>query len=109
MLSCLLGKNQGETTNGDRGVTLELSAHSPSDSSHFFKELGYRSNDTPENIKDRRERRYHDPPHGIRNGRRAKLPTLEARMRVCGPASGLKFDMRAVSARNLNKHCPESS
>ncbi len=100
-------ENRGEFGVGGRGVTLELSAHSPSDSKHFCKELARRSDDTPWERNEIPEKSYHDLAHGWRNGVQRHRPRYDAKMRVFGDLKGLKFDLRAPSARKMNRTLPK--
>ena len=93
---------KGEFGVVERGLTLELSAHSPSDSKHFCKELDSRINDTAwGGSKGGSEKRHHDRAHGWKRGRQIRRPGYDAKMRVFGHPNGLKFDLRAPSARKM--------
>lgn len=83
------------------GITLELSAHSPSDAIHCCKPLQRRINDTAWKRTQRGQpQRYYDPAHGWMK-RRTVLPDLDTALRIFGHPEGLKFDRRASSARKL--------
>jgi hypothetical protein len=92
---------------GGSGVTLELSAHSPSDSKHFCKELARRSDDTPWERNEFPEKDYHDRRHCWRHGVQIRQPSFDAMLRVFGGLNGLKFDLRAPSARKMNRTLPK--
>lgn len=95
-------EKKGEFGVGERGPILELSAHSPSDSKHFCKELDSRINDTAwSRRKGGPKKRHHDCAHGWKKGRQTRRPSDDAKMRVFGHPSGLKFDLRASSARKM--------
>ncbi|KAK3940644.1 hypothetical protein QBC46DRAFT_434250 [Diplogelasinospora grovesii] len=90
---------------GGGGVTLELSAHSPSDAGHFCKELQYRLHDTAwggistPRPGDFSEERYNDPAHGWHNFLQFADPGDDAKLRVFGHPNGLGFDLRAQATR----------
>ncbi|ROW13871.1 hypothetical protein VPNG_03514 [Cytospora leucostoma] len=97
------------------GLTLELSAHSPSDTVHFGKDLKMRISDTPwvkwSSGPDRPPTFTHnDPFHGWLNGRfcRRPLPT-GAKARLFGHPRGLGLDPDAPSARRTGHKLPEVS
>ena len=101
-------EKKGEFGVGERGPTLELSAHSPSDSKHFCKELDSRINDTVwSGSKGGPKKRHHDRAHGWRKGRQIRRPEDDAKMRVFGHPNGLKFDLRAPSARKMRRTLPK--
>ncbi|KAI1171892.1 hypothetical protein F4777DRAFT_593335 [Nemania sp. FL0916] len=87
------------------GITLELSAHSPSDALHHYKPLQRRIHDTAWAWKQNRPgegQRYHDPKHGWESTRRT-IPQRGALERLFVPWDGLKFDRRASFARKLKR------
>ncbi|RFU32270.1 hypothetical protein B7463_g4081, partial [Scytalidium lignicola] len=86
----------------EKGLTLELSAHSPSDSKHLFKELDSRINDTAwSRNEDGYKEQPHDPTHGWGDGLRVQWISEGDKMRVFGHPDGLKFNLRAQSARKM--------
>ncbi|KAK7740668.1 hypothetical protein SLS53_005136 [Cytospora paraplurivora] len=97
------------------GLTLELSAHSPSDTVHFGKDLKMRISDTPWEKWDEEPDRpptftHNDPFHGWLHGRfcRRPLPT-GAKARLFGHPRGLGFDRDATSVRRMGRKLPEVS
>ncbi|ORY68316.1 uncharacterized protein BCR38DRAFT_455344 [Pseudomassariella vexata] len=84
-------------------LTLELSAHSPSDSEHHFKELEARIDDTAysSGIRGRKLQPRDDPQHHwVSAGRILNIPE-STKERVTGSIQGLRFDRRASCARVL--------
>ncbi|KAL9616419.1 MAG: hypothetical protein Q9160_008718 [Pyrenula sp. 1 TL-2023] len=70
----------------DRGLTLELSAHSPSDSRHFFREHCFEEAGVDSDVDAERDSRcLHDPSHGWRNGQRISAPDELSLPRLFGP------------------------
>lgn len=72
-----LGTWNDSSDRSDRGLTLELSAYSPSDAEHFFKEYDFTHNpysDPPGNFQatlaDRTHPKFHDLNHLWESGRR---------------------------------------
>ncbi|ROW16572.1 hypothetical protein VPNG_01468 [Cytospora leucostoma] len=91
---------KGEVNVTKAGVTLELSAHSPSDAMHSCKELKSRIKDTAWGESKRGPlRKYTDKTHGWIKGRQVRRPSDDAKIRVFGPPSGLGFDLRARLTR----------
>lgn len=95
------------------GITLELSAHSPSDTIHFGKDLKMRISDTAWEKADEDPDRstsltHNDPPHGWLHGRKCRrtLPA-GAKHRLFGHARGLGFDRDAASVKRLGLRLPE--
>lgn len=90
------------------GITLELSAHSPSDAHHFNKDLRFRLHDT---AWDRWENRpvppHNDPFHGWIDGKQVKKVPLNAKYHVFG--FGLRFDYKLPSVRRLRMRLPKVS
>ncbi|CAJ2509399.1 Uu.00g144250.m01.CDS01 [Anthostomella pinea] len=90
-------------------VNLDLSAHSPSDGQHRFKEISRRAEDIPWASPDRPIRSLSDPffqdsAHQWQGGMRPLYSSYEAKSRVMGPIQGLCFDYRAIRAtQNLPK------
>lgn len=81
-----------ETLDGDRGIDLELSAHSPSDAEHYCQEWRQTMEDT--RWCGRKKRRPYPPDdtkHGWQDGRRRPL-TRDACFRVLGHPHGLSID-----------------
>ncbi|EFQ93346.1 hypothetical protein PTT_09316 [Pyrenophora teres f. teres 0-1] len=68
-------------------LTLELSASSPSDSQHWFKNycFGPGHEDTRDWTQQEKAIRWHDPKHGWVNGRQVKMPDLPAISRLFSP------------------------
>ncbi|TPX08927.1 uncharacterized protein E0L32_009631 [Thyridium curvatum] len=90
-----------------KGLRLELGVYSPSDATHFCKELQCRVNDTSwSNIIGIQNRGFHDKAHGWREERQLR-PTGDALRRVFGPSCGLAFDLRISTARQLEKVLPK--
>ncbi|KAL6876804.1 hypothetical protein J3F83DRAFT_421770 [Trichoderma novae-zelandiae] len=89
------------------GMTLELSAHSPSLVDHYAQELGCMINDTawhtlggiqsPQSLNDRYHRWW--------SGQRRRI-TDAAALRMAGHPQGLRFDMRAPVVKRMNKTLP---
>lgn len=98
-----------------RGITLELSAHSPSDMIHFGKDLKMRSSDTAWEKGDEDPGRpptvtHNDPFHGWLQGRNCRRPVpAGAKDRLFGDAHGLCFDQNAASAIRMGHELPEVS
>ncbi|KAK2765372.1 hypothetical protein FQN54_008218 [Arachnomyces sp. PD_36] len=65
----------------DKGVTLEISAHSISDSQHAFKDFYFESDVYSELVE---EHNFHDPSHGWINGRRTSTPGIKSIFRILG-------------------------
>lgn len=90
------------------GITLELSAHSPSDAHHFNKDLRFRMHDTARNRWDDRPVEPHnDPFHDWRNGKKVKEIPTEAKYRVFG--FGLRFNYKLTCVRRLRMRLPKVS
>ncbi|UKZ76953.1 hypothetical protein TrVFT333_004669 [Trichoderma virens FT-333] len=89
---------------GSDGITLQLSAHSPSDALHYCQELKKRISYTGfwglAPMKRNQILRNEDS-HGWRRGRQIYPPRDEAKLRVFGHPRGLRFDFRASRARSL--------
>jgi hypothetical protein len=68
-------------------LTLELSASSPSDSQHWFKNycFGPGHEDTRDWIQQEKAIRWHDPKHGWVDGQQVKSPDPPAIMRLFSP------------------------
>lgn len=95
-----------ETCQG--GITLELSAHSPSDVQHFNKDLRFRMHDTAWNRWDSRPVIPHnDPFHGWSDGKNVKKIPTEARYRLFG--FGLRFNYNLRCVRRLRMRLPKVS
>lgn len=89
-------------------ITLELSAHSPSDAHHFNKDLRFRLHDTAwDRWDDRPVSPHNDPFHGWRDGKKVKTIPLDAKLRVFG--CGLHFDYTLPSIRRLRMRLPRVS
>lgn len=78
---------------GHRGITLELSVHSPSDPEHYWLEFRNTMNDTVWCVsrKDIPLVRLNDEAHGWRDGRRRSLD-VGANLRIFGNPKGLGID-----------------
>ncbi|KAL7821736.1 hypothetical protein V8C26DRAFT_390814, partial [Trichoderma gracile] len=89
------------------GITLELSAHSPSLVDHYAKELGCMINDTAWHTLGgiQRPRPPSDIRHRWRRGQRKGLPNAAA-LRMVGHPEGLRFDLRAPVPKRMNKTLP---
>ncbi|KAK2604574.1 hypothetical protein N8I77_007491 [Diaporthe amygdali] len=96
-----------------KGITLELSAHSLTDTAHFGKDLKMRSNDTAWG--DKNERRvwipwltHDDVLHDWQEGRKCRsvVPT-GAKRRLFGPPRGLCLDRDASFVRLRGAELPE--
>lgn len=99
---CVWGKN-GKVQAAKGGLTLELSAHSPSDAEHCFKELQCRIDDTAWSVGNTGPRQqYEDAAHGWK-GKLIRRPGNLAKLRVFGPPGGLGFSLLAPSARRMGK------
>ncbi|KAK1245976.1 hypothetical protein MKX07_005045 [Trichoderma sp. CBMAI-0711] len=89
------------------GITLELSAHSPSLVDHYAQELGCMINDTawhtlggiqsPRSLNDRFHRWWF--------GQRRRI-TDAAALRMVGHPQGLRFDLRAPAVKRMDKTLP---
>jgi hypothetical protein len=68
-------------------LTLELSASSPSDSQHWFKNYCFGSGheDTRDWTQQEKAIKWHDPKHGWVDGQQVKTPDLPAFMRLFSP------------------------
>ncbi|KND91372.1 hypothetical protein TOPH_03958 [Tolypocladium ophioglossoides CBS 100239] len=67
------------------GLTLELNAHSPSDSEHWFKDFHFASDDEGNEAETSIQEigsRWHDPQHGWINGQQVKTPPRSAIFRL---------------------------
>ncbi|KAK7725569.1 hypothetical protein SLS63_008023 [Diaporthe eres] len=84
-----------------RGITLELSAHSPSDAQHFNKNLRFHQHDTAWNKDDGPVSPHNDPFHGWKDGIQIKRIPVNAKYRLFG--SGLQFEGHSVSRMRLPK------
>lgn len=92
---------------GRRGITLELSAHSPSDAIHFNKDLNFRIHDKAWDRWDARPVPHHDDPsHHWQDGRQIEQIPLDAKTRVFGRPSGLCFDLDAPIVQRLQGQLP---
>lgn len=90
------------------GITLELSAHSPSDAHHFNKDLRFRLHDTAwYRWDDRSITSHNDPFHGWQNGRKIKDIHKYAKYRLLG--FGLRFDYKLRCVRRLRMRLPKVS
>ncbi|KAL1852834.1 hypothetical protein Daus18300_011997 [Diaporthe australafricana] len=90
------------------GLTLELSAHSPSDAHHFNKDLRFRLHDTAwDRWDDRPVLAHNDPFHGWQYGKQVKTIPRDAKYRLFG--SGLRFDYNLPSVRRLHMRLPKVS
>ncbi|KAI9735353.1 MAG: hypothetical protein M1818_006548 [Claussenomyces sp. TS43310] len=91
------------------GITLELSAHSPSDRHHFFRELRDRHKDTAWS-KEVKDIDVEHNGHGWTQGFRIEDPDSDAISRVFGSGSlGLRLDFRAAPVRNLSPQSRNST
>lgn len=90
------------------GIILELSAHSPSDSHHFNKDLRFRLDDTAwYRWEERPVPPHNDPFHGWIGGKQVKKVPLNAKYHVFG--FGLRFDYTLPSVRRLRMRLPKVS
>lgn len=64
-----------------KGLTLELSAHSPSDSEHWFKHHYVSANGDAAPVQEA-DRSWHDPQHGWVDGQQVTSPPGEAVLRL---------------------------
>ncbi|KAL7806363.1 hypothetical protein V8C44DRAFT_360568 [Trichoderma aethiopicum] len=87
------------------GITLELSAHSPSLVDHYAQELDYMINDTAWNTLIRWPRKHSGFRHLLLYGQQRDL-TNAAALRMVGHPQGLRFDLRAPVAKRMNKTLP---
>jgi hypothetical protein len=95
-----------EVRNG--GITFELSAHSPSDTHHFNKDLRFRVYDTAWERWDKRPVSPHnDPFHGWKDGKHIRKIPEDAKFRLFG--FGLRFDYKQSSVRRLRMRLPKVS
>ncbi|CAJ2505821.1 Uu.00g132150.m01.CDS01 [Anthostomella pinea] len=78
---------------------LELSAHSPGDGAHYFKELSDRADDAAHLNMRGRVKHPNDRRHHWRRHRWNRQPEMAARHRVFGSKLGLRFDMRAACVK----------
>ncbi|KAI3392864.1 hypothetical protein diail_5039 [Diaporthe ilicicola] len=92
----------------NHGITLELSAHSPSDAHHFNKDLRFRLHDSAWDRWDARPVLPHnDPFHGWQDGKQVKEIPSDAKYRVFG--FGLHFDYKLPSVRRRRMRLPKVS
>lgn len=90
------------------GLTLELSAHSPSDAHHFNKDLRFRLHDTAwDRWDDRPVEPHNDPDHGWKDGKQIQEPPKEAMHRLFG--FGLCFDDNLPSVRRPRIYDPPAT
>lgn len=90
------------------GITLELSAHSPSDAHHFNKDLRFRLHDTAwDRWDDRPVSPHNDPFHGCMDGKQVKVIPRDAKYRLFG--IGLHFDYNLPSVRRRGMRLPKVS
>ncbi len=82
----------------EKGLSLELSAHSPSDSKHFFKKLDRRIHDVEWYRHTTAHERFVDKYHFWHAGQLTRPLTESVKARVLGNPRGLRFDLRAASA-----------
>lgn len=80
---------------GHPGITLELSAHSPSDAEHYCQELKNTINDTMWALSERHDPIPDDEAHGWRGNRRRPLD-FRAYVRVSGNPKGLGLDLKTT-------------
>ncbi|CAG9975833.1 unnamed protein product [Clonostachys byssicola] len=90
-----------------RGLTLELSVHSPSDTDHYCQDLAVRVNDTAWSLHTPPPRVYEDKFHRWKNGHPTHYVKNNALLRVFGHPRGLRFDLRAPSARRWRRVLPK--
>ncbi|CAG9944810.1 unnamed protein product [Clonostachys rosea f. rosea IK726] len=90
-----------------RGLTLELSVHSPSDTDHYCQDLSVRANDTAWSLHTPPPRVYKDKFHRWENGHPTRWVKNDALLRVFGHPRGLRFDLRAPSARRWRRVLPK--
>lgn len=98
-LFCMLSSwnNKGNSGFRKEGITVELSAHSPSDAKHCFKDLQLRMNDTAWAIKSvRTMERSPFNDHGWVNGVRLQPLTDRIISRLLGPSEGIKLCLRKL-------------
>ncbi|PTB65725.1 hypothetical protein BBK36DRAFT_1159857 [Trichoderma citrinoviride] len=89
------------------GITLELSAHSPSIVDHYAQELGCMINDTAWHTLGgfQSSQSLDDESHGWRSGQRRRI-TDAAALRMVGHPQGLRFDLRAPAVKRMDKTLP---
>lgn len=92
---------------GVDGITLELSADSPSDAHHFNKDLRFHLHDTAWRKDDSPVLPHNDLLHGWKDGRQIKRIPEHARYRLFG--SGLRFDYNLPSVRGRRMRLPKVS
>lgn len=90
-----------------RGITLELSAHSPSDVHHFNKNLRFHQHDTAWHKDDSPVSPHNDPFHAWKDGIQIKRIPVPAKYRLFG--SGLRFDYNLPSVRRQRMRLPKVS
>ena len=85
------------------GITLELSADSPSLTHHYAHELGWMANDTAwhTNNAARPVLGIVDEAHYWRDGKRQRPLKSGAALRMTGHPQGLRFDRREPTARHM--------
>lgn len=87
-------------------LTLELKAHSPSDSEHWFKNHDFASNDdgtgaassTKDGDSGEISSKWHDPKHGWVNGQRVKTPPWLTLLRLFQPRPVFQITLPEVNA-----------
>lgn len=83
------------------GITLELSAHSPSMVVHYAQDARNMLNDTAwHSNRALGPRRMIDSPHNWINGQRRPMKDGAA-LRMVGPPRGLRFELRAPTAKRM--------
>ncbi|KAG6353540.1 hypothetical protein INS49_005502 [Diaporthe citri] len=101
-------RNDDRKDDRNDGITLELSAHSPSDTHHFNKDLRFRLHDTAwDRWDDRPVLPHNDPFHGWKDGKRVKTIPRDAKYRVFG--FGLRFNYNLPSVRRQRMRLPKVS
>ncbi|WEW59914.1 hypothetical protein PRK78_005396 [Emydomyces testavorans] len=75
----------------NNGITLEISAHSPSDSRHVFKDLLLEADAYSEPVNDYEPSHFHDPSHGRVNGQLNVAPNVSSIFRLFGHPIDLSF------------------
>ncbi|KAK2764289.1 hypothetical protein FQN54_008981 [Arachnomyces sp. PD_36] len=71
----------------DEGITLEISANSPSDSQHVFKDYHFETDAFSESLDEQDPSKLHDPVHGWVNGQRVSVPGIYSMFRIFGSSS----------------------
>lgn len=113
----ILSKWESAPELGRRDLTLELNAHSPSDSKHWFKNYYFTSDNKDNEDATSNCSSWHDPQHGWVDGQQVMIPPCPAVLRLFGSIDlHFKEDLPRVDIitgfvvrRQLRRSLPPSS